>query len=259
MSEPAQAADGAARFERVLGVNFFCGSAEAACARAAVGGLVTAPSGPGLAGDLVSDAAYQSALLESDTVLTDSAFMVGLWWLRTGRRLPRTSGLAFMNAWLWRDEMRRPGAVVWVMPTAAEARHTRRWLAAHGFPADEGNFFVAPHYAPGPVDDPALLAFVEARRPAVVYFAIGGGVQERVGHFLRRRLSYRPAILCLGAALAFITGAQTNIPAFADRFGLGWLWRVASDPRRYGGRYWRAARLAGLVLRYGAELPPVRR
>ena len=39
-----------------------------------------------------------------------------------------------------------------------------------------------------------------ARKPKVVMMAIGGGVQERLGYALRRQLSYKPAILCLGAA-----------------------------------------------------------
>ena len=242
---------------RVLGVDFFAGSLASACERAAVGGLLTAPSGPGLGYDLVTEPAYRRALQASDLVLTDSSFMVLLWRLRTGYRLPRNSGLAFLRIWMNRDVMRRPGAVLWVMPSEAERRHTLAWLTAHAYPAKADDFYVAPDYPPGPIADPALVALIEARRPEVVYLGIGGGVQERLGHHLRGALPYQPSILCLGAALAFITGAQVRIPRWVDRWGLGWLWRIASEPSRYTVRYFRATRLAWMVFRFGVDAPPL--
>lgn len=246
----------AAQTTRILGVPFFQGSLEAACAQASAGGLLTAPSGPGMACDLVTQPEYRRALQASDLVLTDSAFMVLLWRLRTGRRLPRNSGLAFLRIWMNRDVMREPGAVLWIMPTEAERAHTHRWLSAAGLPVHEDDFYVAPEYADGAVLDWTLLRRIEARRPKVVYVAIGGGVQERLGVFLRHQLSYTPLILCLGAALAFITGAQVRIAPWVDRCGLGWLWRIASDPARYGRRYIRAVKLAWMILRFGTDAPP---
>ena len=61
--------------------------------------------------------------------------------------------------------------------------------------------------------------------------AIGSGAQEKLGYYLRENLSYRPAIHCTGAALGFITGDQKAIPDWADRFYLGWLWRLVAQPR----------------------------
>jgi len=240
---------------RVLGLDFFSGSIAEACRAVAAGGLLTAPSGPGLGYDLLHEPAYRRALEASDLVLTDSGFMVLLWRLRTGRRLPRNSGLAFLRVWLNRDVMRRPGAVLWVMPSEAEAQYTLAWLEDRGYPARAEDFYVAPMYGPGPIADGVLLALMEKRRPEVVYLGISGGVQERLGHFLRDGLPYRPTILCLGAALAFITGAQVKIAPWVDRAGLGWLWRLGSNPVRYLGRYVRATRLVWLVFRYGPARP----
>lgn len=241
---------------RVLGISFFPGSLEAVCVRASEGGLLTAPSGPGLACDLVQEPEYRRALQQSDVVLTDSAFMVLLWRLRTGFRLPRNSGLAFLRLWMNREVMKRKGAVFWVMPNESERDHTCRWLQHAGYPVEETDLFVAPEYGPGPITDWTLLRMIEARHPQVIYLGIGGGVQERLGLFLRENLSYTPLVLCLGAALAFITGAQVRIPPWVDRIGLGWLWRIASNPSRYGRRYTRAVRLAWMVLRFGTEAPP---
>ncbi len=242
--------------ERVLGIDFFSGSLADACRCAENGGLLTAPSAPGLASDLVAQPTYRQALQSSDIVLTDSAFMVLLWWLRTGRRLPRVSGLAFLRTWMSRDIMRRSGAVFWVMPTDTERAHTLRWLEAHGYPAEDESFYVAPQYPDGEISDSVLAQAIARRRPQVVYLAIGGGVQERLGYYLRTELTHRPLILCLGAALAFMTGAQVRIAPWVDRCGLGWLWRIMSDPSRFFMRYSRAGRLAWMVLRYGTDAPP---
>lgn len=241
---------------RVLGVEFFAGSLDEAVAFVGAGGLLTAPAGIGMAADLVREPAYRRALAASDLVLTDSGLLVTLWQLRTGQRLPRHSGLKFLRRWLERPEMRRPGSAFWVMPSEAEAARARTWLNAMGVPAVAEDFYVAPWYGAGEVTDGVLLAQLEARRPAMVYLGIGGGVQERVGCALREQLSYRPAILCLGAALAFLTGAQVAIPVWVDRARLGWLWRVMSHPRRFLGRYLRATELVWLVLRYGRSAPP---
>lgn len=251
------ATESAVRTERVLGVEFFVGTTEEAIAAIAPGGLLTAPSAIGLADDLLRERAYRRALLASDVVLTDSGLLVTSWRWRTGRELPRTSGLKFLRQWLARAEARQPGAWGWVLPRAEDVAPTRAWLATQGIVTAPEDFYVAPWYGSGDIADDALVAWLSRRRPATVYLGIGGGVQERLGHHLRDALPYRPAILCLGAALAFLTGRQVGIPAWVDRARLGWLWRSVASPRIYGRRYIRAARLFSLVLRYGSSAPPI--
>jgi UDP-N-acetyl-D-mannosaminuronic acid transferase (WecB/TagA/CpsF family) len=90
-----------------------------------------------------------------------------------------------------------------------------------------------------------------------VIVTIGGGNQERLGLYLKRHLAYRPAIHCIGAAIAFLSGDQVHIPVWADRFYLGWLYRCLSEPKRYVPRYWNARKLLTLMLRYRSELPPL--
>lgn len=249
--------DEAALIERVLGLDFFVGSVEEAAARIALGGLLTAPAAIGLAEDFVRVPDYRRALLESEVVLTDSGFLVNVWNCRTGRRMTRTSGLKFLRHWLARPESRQPRACGWVLPRAEDVVRTRAWLAAQGIATEPEDFYVAPWYGAGSLADEALVAWLSARRPAAVYLGIGGGVQERLGHFLRGALPYRPAILCLGAALAFLTGAQVGIPVWVDRARLGWLWRSMASPRTYGWRYVRSLRLVVLILRHGSEAPPL--
>ena len=94
-------------------------------------------------------------------------------------------------------------------------------------------------------------------RPRHVGVRVGGGTQERLGLYLKRNLEYLPAIHCIGAAIAFLSGDQVNIPVFADKFYLGWLFRCVSEPKRYVPRYWEARKLLRLMVRYRSELPPL--
>jgi UDP-N-acetyl-D-mannosaminuronic acid transferase (WecB/TagA/CpsF family) len=337
---------------RILGVSFFTGTVDAAVeTTVSQGGLVVAPSAPGLAVDLVKSTSYREALTTADLAITDSGFMVLLWRLYTGEKLPRHSGLKFLRAILERPELKEPGAVFWVMPSAEEDLRNRTWLVQQGFPVTVDDVYIAPHYSPGDITDDELVRRVSVRQPRVVMLAIGGGVQERVGLMLRDRLAEgrrdggpedgepegrtpdsrraglleagepesrtagesesrtpdsrtpegrsaglpnagrrkagkpeswrdgepegggrmpesrtpdcrnsgtpvnRPAILCLGAAIAFLTGGQASIPPWADKLILGWLLRLLSNPRKFWRRYWDAVGLARLLWRYRERLP----
>lgn len=244
---------------RILGIDFRTDGPDLP-AQVRGAGLVVVPSGPGLAVDLPTSPAYRQALTEADWVIPDSGLMVLTWNVRhPRRRLARYSGLRLLREVLPRAEIQAPGATFWVMPTAAERDRNLAWLQANGFPhlaADD--CYVAPFYRPdaqGHVADPALLAAIERHRPAVVFLNVGGGVQEQLGWYLRKNLSFVPGILCTGAAIAFLTGAQAAIPEWADRFYLGWLLRTLRDPRKFGHRYWNSIGLIAAILRHGARSP----
>ena len=84
---------------------------------------------------------------------------------------------------------------------------------------------------------------------------LGGGTQERLGLYLKQKLQGRPAIHCVGAAIAFLSGDQVQIPRWADRLYLGWVFRCVSNPPRYMPRYWDARKLYALMKKYGSTLP----
>ena len=258
-STPPSSSEGpASSSERILGVDFFTGTSAEAVEAALRGSLVLAPSGPGLAEDLIHSPEYRRALENADLNLTDSGFLLLLWRRYAGRELPRLSGLAYLKTLLKHPTLQKPGAIFWVLPSQPEANRNRQWMRAHGFPIQTDDQYVAPHYGAGPLNDPALVERIRIHRPSVVIVAIGGGVQERLGLALKESLTaddHVPGIVCIGAALAFINGGQVNIPPWADRLLLGWLFRILSNPPRYLGRYWRARGLAGLVKRWGAHSP----
>lgn len=241
----------------ILGIDFYTGDVPTAIGEVIVrGGLLVAPSGPGLA-TLQDAPTYREALEHSDLVLTDSGLLVLLWNLTHRPRIPKISGYLFFRELIQHPALREPGATFWIMPSEEEMRVNLDWLnATQSIPVREEDCYIAPHYpAHGEVRDDALAAQIEARRPRLIFNNIGGGTQERLGYSLRRQLSYRPGIICTGAAIAFFTGQQANIPSWADRLHLGWLARSAADPRRYLPRYVAALRLVPMFLRYGSRPP----
>ncbi len=242
---------------QILGIRFFTGTAKEAVALGLTGGLVVVPSAPVLL-RAQWDAIHRRALLEADLAITDSGAMVLAWFLMTGEKLHRTSGLEYLRLLLQAAPLREAGATAWVMPTTACRDTTVEWLRSSGFPAAPEDCCVAPGYPKaGPIDDPALVAWIRRRRPRHVILCIGGCTQERLGWCLREQLDYRPGLHGIGAAIAFLTGQQAPIPPWADRLLLGWLLRCLHQPARFVPRYWAARKLIPLMLRYRSELPPL--
>jgi len=155
---------------------------------------------------------------------------------------------------LLRDDARRPGNCLWLMASPKSAKLNLEWLAEQGIHVPEDCLYMAPMYGKE-IDDPALLEQVERLRPQHIIVTIGGGTQERLGLYLKRNLSYLPAIHCIGAAIAFLSGDQVHIPVWADKLYLGWLFRALSEPKRYVPRYWDARKLYSLMRRYRDRLP----
>jgi N-acetylglucosaminyldiphosphoundecaprenol N-acetyl-beta-D-mannosaminyltransferase len=254
--------------QTILGVPFYTGDFTGLLQRTQQGGLIVVPSAPVLVG-LADDPAHRAAVEGADLAITDSGFMVLLWRLFRREKLPRYSGLKYIRALLQEPDFRAPGKTFWVMPTPEDAAANLAWLNGQGFALSEADTYVAPLYPrTGTLADPALLATILARQPDYVMLNLGGGVQERLGFHLREALLSaiskqrsdvsdqtsalrNPAIICTGAAIAFLSGRQANIPVWADRLMLGWLIRSLREPAKYLPRYWAALRLAPLLWKHG--------
>jgi exopolysaccharide biosynthesis WecB/TagA/CpsF family protein len=238
---------------QILGVNFYVGSAEAVIQRLSKGGLLVVPAAPALK-DIASNDKYREALKNADVVIADSALMVILWnWLE-GDSISRLSGLKYLRTFLKEENVRVPGNTFWVMPGGKSTEMNLAWLRSEGIEIPPEHVYNAPIYGKE-IEDSQLIAQLEDMRPKHVVIALGGGTQERLGLYLKRNLNYPPAIHCIGAAIAFLSGDQVRIPVWADRLYLGWLFRCLSSPRRFVPRYLSAARLVPLLWRYRNQLP----
>ncbi|MCC5834946.1 MAG: WecB/TagA/CpsF family glycosyltransferase [Opitutales bacterium] len=234
---------------RPFGLSFFRGNAAMAVDRLRQrGGLLVAPSGPGLA-EVDRFPLYAEALRDADLVLIDSGALVLGWALMTGEWLPRLSGYAFFDHLIASKGIDWAGDSLWVLPSVAEANRWRAYMQAHGQPLPDEAIYIAPMYEDGEAWDPILLERLRQRPVHWVLIQVGGGVQEPLGAWLKSNLEGPHAIVCTGAAMAFVTGSQVRIPWWADRMFLGWLLRIFSHPRIYGRRYIRAFRLFAQMLR----------
>ena len=242
---------------QILGVQFFNGDVdEAITLMDRHGGFLMAPSGTCFA-RLREDIMYRSAVLAADLIIADSGWMVLLSRLLRRQNVQRISGYKYLKHLLGRMKGEGKRDMFWILPTKTAQQKLLDWSRHEDFSADEKNCYVAPWYG-SEVEDRNLLSALEQHRPAHVVVAIGSGPQEKLGFYLRENLSYRPAIHCTGAALGFITGDQTSIPDWADRFYLGWFFRLLAQPRTFIPRLSRALELPWLIWKYGEKLPPMR-
>ena len=205
----------------ILGINFFQGTALEAVERMRGGGLLVVPAAPALK-DLSSNAGYREALLNADLTITDSAFMVIVWNRLQGDSITRLSGLEYLRELLKQPEIREPGNCIWIMASTASAERNLKWLSSQGVSVPNDCVYMAPMYG-AEISDVSLLELLERVRPSHVIVTVGGGTQERLGLYLKCNLSYLPAIHCIGAAIAFLSGDQVKIPVWADKNYLGWL------------------------------------
>ena len=243
---------------QILGIEFFNGDADEAVQTIMQnGGYLIAPSGTCFA-RLREDERYRRAVLGADLAIADSGLMVVLCQLLRREKLQRISGLKYLKHLLVRLEWSGAGKVFWILPNEGAARKMLSWSRREGLPVAGDECYIAPRYEIEVVDSD-LVALIEGRRPAQVIIAIGSGAQEKLGHYLRKNLSYRPAIHCIGGALGFLTGDQIAIPDWADRVFLGWLWRLFAQPRTFIPRLSRGLKLPWLLWKYGEALPPMRK
>jgi UDP-N-acetyl-D-mannosaminuronic acid transferase (WecB/TagA/CpsF family) len=276
--------------KRMLGVDFFIGTAtEALDYISKHGGLVVAPAAPSFVA-LQDDPDYRRAIVDADLAIADSGWAVLFWRLFKREKITRISGLALFKALLDTADARVPGNLFWVLPSEKAKNKTLEFAGNSGYPITADDCYVAPNYQrpeargersdvvgqaflpasarqrqPGMVAlqtakssgvaDQKLVSLVEQRKPKHIIIGIGGGMQDKLGSYLKHALSYGPAIYCIGAAPGFVTGDQVYIPMWADRFFIGWIFRIITQPCTLLPRFWSARRLPGIMIKYGREGP----
>lgn len=92
------------------------------------------------------------------------------------------------------------------------------------------------------------VAAIQEAQPDIVFCGLGCPRQETWVYEMRSHLSC--PLVAVGAAFAFWSGRQPMAPAWMQRSGLEWLYRLSKEPRRLAGRYLILnPRFAGGVLR----------
>jgi N-acetylglucosaminyldiphosphoundecaprenol N-acetyl-beta-D-mannosaminyltransferase len=96
--------------------------------------------------------------------------------------------------------------------------------------------YCPPFRALSPVEDAEAVEQINATRPDIVWVGLGMPKQER---WMAAHLGkiHAAALIGVGAAFDFHSGAKRQAPLWMQRSGLEWLFRLASEPRRLWRRY----------------------
>lgn len=238
------------KFIKILGLDFYNGNVKGVVEYLKEeGGLLVVPSGPGLA-TIKSDTTYYKSLRSADVAIADSGYMTLLWNLTHAQKVNRISGLEFLVEFFADKDVKSTAEILLVNPRQTEADANLAYLRQEGFELSNENSYLAPMYDKSKIEDAQLLKVIEEKKPKYVILNLGGGVQEILGAYLKSNLSYKPAIICTGAAIAFLTGEQAHIPTWADRLFMGWLIRCIEKPKMYIPRYLNAFKLMTVMLQY---------
>ena len=85
-------------------------------------------------------------------------------------------------------------------------------------------------------EEAADVAQINAARPDYVWVGLGAPKQDLWAARHRPQLD-AAAVLAVGAAFDFHSGGLSRAPAWMQRRGLEWLYRLAAEPRRLARRY----------------------
>jgi exopolysaccharide biosynthesis WecB/TagA/CpsF family protein len=199
------------------------------------------------------DASFRELYRAADFVLLDSRFLAYLLRLVAGLKLPVSPG-SDVTARLFRDVIRPDDKVVLIGGTGEQAQILSREYGLRGLR----------HMNPpmGFINDPAAvdecLRFIESESPfRFCLFAVGSPQQEVLARAVQTRGRARGLGLCIGASINFLTGMERRAPAFVQKSGFEWLYRLINDPGRLARRYLvRGPRIFLLLPRLKVQLRP---
>jgi N-acetylglucosaminyldiphosphoundecaprenol N-acetyl-beta-D-mannosaminyltransferase len=133
-------------------------------------------------------------------------------------------------------------------------RHRRVWLCGgqhdealaqltqtleQRFPGIEVAGSAAPRRLPrSDAEKEELAVRINADQPDIVWVGLGAPRQEKWMALMRPLLD-APVLVGVGAAFDFIPGLKRQAPAWMQRRGLEWLFRLSQEPLRLGPRYLR--------------------
>ncbi len=233
---------------KILGINFIYGEYEDAIHRLNQGALMVVPAAPALA-MINSDTKYRRALQKSDFAIPDSGFMILVLRFFKGIKIKKLSGLEFLKKFLNEEKLKQSNSIFFIDPTLEDSLINNELLRKNGVIIEKSNHYIAPIYNNDNIIDTKLLDIIEKKKPKYIIINLGGGVQERLGLYLKNHLSYYPGIICTGAAIAFLTGRQAYISNFAEKFHIAWLYRCFENPKKFIPRYLKGFLLLPLLIK----------
>ena len=197
------------------------------------GGYLVAPAASSLS-QIYNDEKYYHAIKNSYIAIFDSGFFCILLRLFHRKKIKKFSGLLFLKNFVANPFAHRH-LILTIDPNRNESKKNYKFLRNCNF--SKIKTYIAPHYSNSKSKmDAKLILLIKKIKPKYVLINIGGGTQEVLAEYLYNHINKKTSILCLGAAIAFLTGSQAHISDRMDKFYLGWLARMVHSPKKYFSR-----------------------
>ena len=207
-------------------------------------GLFVFPAAPPLA-TLKLGSIYHQALIKSDFVFFDSGFFVLLLKFLKGIKVEKFSGYRFLNIFFANVKNNKSKKILLIDPSKKVSKVNKKYLTNLGI--NQISSYVAPLYDIKNMKDNCLLKIINKTKPNYILINIGGGTQEVLGMYIKKKTKNKFSILCTGAAISFFTKEQAPINKMIDNFYLGWLVRLIFNPKVFLKRYLSAFKLMSSV------------
>lgn len=191
-------------------------------------GYLVAPAASALT-DINKNKIYHNALIKSTVAIFDSGFFCICLRILKKISVQKLSGYYFFKFFINLDSEKK-NKILTIDPSLTDARLNKNLLNSHNFIYVKN--YIAPIYNIEKISDTRLIKLIKSYKPKYIIINIGGGIQEPLALYIKQ---YAPNVIqfCTGAAIAFFTGRQAKISDLVDRLYLGWLWRIAYNPRMY--------------------------
>ena len=183
---------------------------------------------------------------KQDLVFFDSGFFVLLLKIFKNVKVKKFSGYKFLGLFFDYLKLNNNKSIFSVDPNFEFSKSNKSFLKNLGLKKIYN--YIAPKYNSSELADKKLLSLINKVKPNFILINIGGGTQEVLGLYLKKKLKFKPTILCTGAAISFFTKDQAPINNFIDKYYLGWLLRLIFNPFIFFKRYIFGLKLIPMVI-----------
>ena len=202
------------------------------------GGVLVAPAASALT-QIEEDKDYYNALKQSDIAIFDSGLFCILIRIFAGKKIKKLSGYLFLKQFLNQSRIKNKKFFL-IDPTFIDSKINLKLMRNKKFRIIKS--YIAPFYKYS-IYDIKLLYEIKRFKPDYIIINIGGGVQEKLGIFIKDNIKMKIPIICTGAAISFLTKRQAPINDTVDKFYLGWFWRIIHNPKKFFFRTMKSLKL----------------
>ncbi len=191
------------------------------------GGYLVAPAASALV-NITKDKLYYDSLKKADVAILDSGFFCILLKLLNKIRVKKMSGYFFLKNFISSPEIKKC-KILTIDPDKDNSKANTCFLYRNNLRKHKS--YISPFYKKNLIQDFSLLRIINTYKPNIILINIGGGKQEILANFIIRKIKFKTTVLCLGAAIGFLTKKQANITPIHDKYYLGWFKRICHHPK----------------------------